>query len=448
MGPIQTIEDLLGLLRRRRVMIAAIVVVGMIVSVLMGLNRPKTYETGAVLQVQLPVVATEDPAAVGARTAQMLQTIEQRLTTRENLIAIIERHDLFSDAPGLSISQKVAALRNSIGFQSVASAAQPGFGAPQRVSALIITARLGDPDKAARLANDLAQGVLDMSSARQASRAQETLRFYMAEDQRTGAAITALEAQITAFKNANADALPGSAESRRSALTALDTDLRALEQARAALAGEKTAIEKKQTLRETDRRRLEEIASEAGVLDTQRAALDTQRAELVAALARQPEVDRELAGFERQLTQLQAQSDVITARLAEAETNLRLEELQQGEHFSLLERAIIPEYAASGGGKKIAAAGTIASLGLALGLAFLLDLLFPVIRTSSQMERELDLRPVVAIPDIRFRNSGKHWPKLPQVATKVVEMAREAPKAAYIGGGVVLFLMGTMLAMA
>lgn len=447
MGPIQTIDDLLGLVFRRRWLIAAVIVVGMILSVLAGLSRPKFYETGAVIQVQTPIVAIEDAAAVGARAAQTLQMIEQRLTTRENLIAMIERHALFSEAPGLSIDQKVAALRASIGFQSVASADQPGFGA-QRVSALIITARLGDGDKAARVANDLAQGVLDMSSARQASRTQETYRFYVGEDRRIRDQMVALEAQIADFRNSNADALPGSAESSRSALTDLEADLRELDQSGAALEGERTAIERKQTLRETDRRRLDEIASATAVLETQRAALLAQRDALNANLARLPAVEQELAGLERQLTQLRAQSDVVTTRLAEAESSMRLEELQQGEHFTLLERAIIPEFASGGGGKKVAVLGAIASAGLALGLAFLLDLIYPAIRTSAQMERELDLRPVVAIPEIPFRNSGKRWPRLQAVGPKLADAVRDAPKPVVFLGGAVLFLLAAAAAMA
>ena len=48
------------------------------------------------------------------------------------------------------------------------------------------------------------------------------------------------------------------------------------------------------------------------------------------------------------------------------EAALRLEQEQHAERFTLLERAIVPEYPTSGGGKKIAALGGIASLLLAL----------------------------------------------------------------------------------
>ncbi len=71
-----------------------------------------------------------------------------------------------------------------------------------------------------------------------------------------------------------------------------------------------------------------------------------------------PEVERTLNNFDRNLQQLQSQFEVITARRAEAETGFRLEQRQQSEHFTLLERAMVPEYPEGGGGKKIAALGS------------------------------------------------------------------------------------------
>lgn len=93
--------------------------------------------------------------------------------------------------------------------------------------------------------------------------------------------------------------------------------------------------------------------------------------------------------------------DNVTQRMAEAETTQRLAERQQSERFTLLDRALSPEYPAGGGKKKIAIAGAIASLLGAIGLAFLLDLARPVVRTAAQMQRQLDLEPVVCIPEIR-----------------------------------------------
>ena len=62
------------------------------------------------------------------------------------------------------------------------------------------------------------------------------------------------------------------------------------------------------------------------------------------------------------LQQLQGQYDNVTQRMAEAETTQRLAERQQSERFTLLDRALSPDYASGGGKKKIAIAGAVASL--------------------------------------------------------------------------------------
>jgi tyrosine-protein kinase Etk/Wzc len=399
MGHIQSLDDLIGFLIRRRMIIIAITVLGVALSILVAKSRPKVYETAAVIQVLSPVVEEGD-AVQTAGSAEQLQIIEQQLTTREALIALMERHGVFADLPGLTLDQKVGLLRSSVTFQQVASAAPQTFGAPPRVSALIITARLGDAEQAARVANDFAQSILDMGSAGQSSRAETNFRFFQEDEARLRTAIETLEDEIAVYRNENAAALPGIETARQDELVSVETDLRELDQSIVALTSEQAAIEGQQTIRATDRRRLDEIGAALAQFQAQRSALADRQASIAAAMSETPEVERTLRGFERQLQQLQDQYTVVSRRLAEAETDLRIASQQQDERFSLLERAITPEFALGGGAKKVAAAGALASLMAAIGIAFLLDLMRPVVRTEAQMMRELDLRPVVAIPEL------------------------------------------------
>ena len=403
MGQIQSVEELIGLILRRRWMIIVITVLGMAASVIYAKSRPDVFETAAVIQIQGPAVTqTADGAApVASGAAQVLQTIEQRLTTRENLIAMIDRHGLFTDLTAVPIDAKIMLLREAVRFQAVEDAGGQTFGQARSISAILIYAKLGNADLAARVANDFAQGILDQSAAGQRERATQNVEFFKEEEARIWKDITALEAEISAYKNANADALPTLRDGRRDELAGFDDDLRQVNQDRAALAGQRAVIEQKQNLRETDRRQLDEIAAKTEVLDAQIAAITARRDSIQTALAATPEVERVLNGYDRRLTQLQDQYDVVTQRMAEAQTTQRLTERQQAERFTLLERAIIPEHPLGNGGKKIAMAGSVVSLLGALILAFLLDLARPVVRTAAQMQRQLDLLPVVCIPEMR-----------------------------------------------
>ncbi len=403
MGQIQSIEELISLILRRRWLIIGLTVLGMLVSAIYAKSLPDVYETAAVIQIEASSVTEANagtPEASGG-AAQVLQTIEQRLTTRENLTAMIERHGLFADLPDLPIDKKILLLRKAVAFTAVDSASGQAFGQSRTISAILIFARLGDPELAARVANDFAQGILDQSASGQRDRAAQNVAFFKEEESRIWAAITALEGDIASYKNANADAMPTLRDARRDELAGLDTDLRRVDQDRATLKGEKAVIEAKTTLRETDRRQLEDIAAKLDVLDAQTASITARRDAVQAALANTPEVERVLSGYDRQLQQLQDQYEVITQRMAEAETTQRLAERQQAERFTLLERAITPEFSMGSGGRKTAIAGSVVSLLGALVLAFLLDLAKPVVRTAAQMQRQLDLQPVVCIPEIR-----------------------------------------------
>lgn len=403
MGQIQSIEELINLILRRRWLIIGITVLGMLVSAIYAKSLPDVYETAAVIQIEAPSVTASNDGMpeVSGGAAQVLQTIEQRLTTRENLTAMIERHGLFADLPDLPIDKKILRLRNAVTFTAVDSAAGQAFGQSRSISAILVFARLGDPELAARVANDFAQGILDQSASGQRDRAAQNVAFFKEEEARLWAAITSLEADIADYQNANANAMPTLRDARRDELAGLDTDLRRVDQDRATLIGEKAVIEAKKALRETDRRQLEDIAAKLDVLDAQTASITAQRDAVQAALANTPEVERVLSGYDRQLQQLQDQYEVVTQRMAEAETTQRLAERQQAERFTLLERAITPEFSMGSGGRKIAIAGSVVSLLGALMLAFLLDLAKPVVRTASQMQRQLDLEPVVCIPEIR-----------------------------------------------
>lgn len=438
MGQIQSLEEFLNLLSRRRWLILAIAFVGAMMSAIYAKSRPDVYETAAVIQVEGAAVqgATGER---GSAASQTLQLIEQRLTTRENLAAVIERHGLFADLPGLSLDRKIGMLRNSISFQGVDSAAGQSYGQARAISAILVYARLGDPDLAARVANDFAQSILDESALGQRNRADLNVSFFGEEVERIGHEISALEAEIADYKNENAASLPDLMDAKRDEMVNLDADLRRLQQDKVALEGEMAQIEAKETRRETDRRALADLTARLSVLEAQIETSAARRAELVTELSSTPEVDRVLAGYERSLEQLQAQYDAATARQGQAITDARLAERQQAERFTLLERAIVPESAMGGSNKKIAVAGAVASLIAGLVLAFVLDLMFPVVRTAAQMERQLDLRPVVSIPEVKpARKAGRGVMKLLDDPTKPLF---GLPRFAVISAGMTIVLL-------
>ena len=178
MGQIQSLEEFISLLLRRRWLIIVVTVLGTLSAAIYAKSRPDTFETAAVIQVEVPTVRSGDASASGSVAAQTLQAIEQRLTTRENLAAVIERHGIYAETPGLSLDKKIDMLRAAVSFQGVDSAAGQAYGQARNISAIIVFARMGDAELAARVANDFAQGILDQSSSGQRDRAEQNVAFF------------------------------------------------------------------------------------------------------------------------------------------------------------------------------------------------------------------------------------------------------------------------------
>ena len=82
-----------------------------------------------------------------------------------------------------------------------------------------------------------------------------------------------------------------------------------------------------------------------------------------------------------------------------AEIGFQLESEGQSEHLSVLEPASWPDYPSTPSRTKFAVLGAFGSLLVAFGIALLLDLMNPVIRSAAVMERDLGFAPVAVIPE-------------------------------------------------
>lgn len=410
MGQIQTLADVIAMIRRRMLPILVVSLLGTLATLFMALQSPHVYEAAAVLQVELPRISTEAGSGDAvSRSAQRLQLLEQDLTSRDSMLTLIEKHRLFEDSPAMTATEKVVALRQSIRIETVRAGQNP-YGGEQPVSAMLIVVRLGTPLQAADVANDLAQRVLDVTAQKQSERARETLDFYASEDERLGLAIASLEAEITAYKNANVDALPDGMQARRDEIGRLEATLRELDLQLLDLTQELGALRSRGSPRAIEQRQIAALEVQIEGLQGQRRSALERRAEVEAAVNRAPLVETTLGTFNRRLQQLQDQYGVITRRRAEAETNLRLDSERQTERFDLLEPALPPDYPLASGRRKLMVFGMVGSVALALGLALVLELRNPVLRSARQMERMLDLRPVIALPDLPTpQNRRRAW---------------------------------------
>ncbi|SLN42778.1 Chain length determinant protein [Roseovarius gaetbuli] len=393
MGSIQSLPGLYRMLRRRLWLIAFVTLAGSVGAVFFALNQPRAYEATAVIQIETPQVGRDITGRVVPTDAmQRLQLIEQRLMARDNLIKVIDKHALFADAPNMPLPQKIFNLRISTRIEQISVGLQ---GVATTPSGLSVTVRLGDAQKAADIANEFVDTVLTQNRERRLALVRETLGFYSAEEERVSAQIAAVEADIAEFKRANADALPENAGALRTQLNMLNETTLEIERQIIALQID------------SSRQRQEVFARQVEQLTDQRNLVGARIARIEDAIAAAPRVERELGALLRSQTQLQEQLNTITRNRVEAEMSSVLENSQQQERFEILETAIPPAIPVSTSRKKLALMGGVASLLAGLGLAFLLEIMNPALRTAAQLEQELDITPVVTIPVVRLRHERR-----------------------------------------
>ena len=152
---------------------------------------------------------------------------------------------------------------------------------------------------------------------------------------------------------------------------------------------------------------LDMIGRELALLADQQKSDEARAAELRASIARTPQVDMALNAYQRRYASLQARYDTAVHKLAEAETGQRLEVNRQAERFEVIEQAQVPTAPEAPNRILIAGGGAVASLGLALAVALLLELMNPAIRTSADLQRRLQLHPVVVVPYIHTRGERR-----------------------------------------
>ncbi|MBA84250.1 Wzz/FepE/Etk N-terminal domain-containing protein [Thalassobius sp. S69A] len=385
-----SISAIFQALLRRFWMIFAITVLGTAGAVAYALSRPAIFEATAVIQIEMAQIE-ENLAVPGTSRSSAVETrlklIEQKLMSRDSLIEVIEKYDLFAGDPSMSMAQKVGLFRGAAQIQQLLDPEQ-AWRPNAQPSGLIITVRMEDAQLAADVANDLLSRVLIEGKSRRSGRAARTLAFFEAEEARVGTEIATLEEQIATYKTQNRASLPSNLVNQQTQLTRLKESQLEIEQQLIEL----------QT--QSDRRRAEDLQRQTTLLRQQQLLLEERIVVIERALAAAPEVERQLGAMERQMSQLQEELSVITTRRTEAAMNQQLESQNQFERFEVLETAIVPEYPVSSGRRKLAMAGAMGSGMLAVGLALGLEFMSAGIRSASQLERELNMRPVVVIPKL------------------------------------------------
>ena len=148
------------------------------------------------------------------------------------------------------------------------------------------------------------------------------------------------------------------------------------------------------------KRKIELIDTQLAFYTEQRAADEARKAALAASIAKTPDVAMALNALDRRHSSLQRQYQQAVLKQTEAEIGETLEINRQGERFEIIEQARVPEDPDAPNRPLIAAGGSFGSAALGIALMVLVETMSTAIRTPRDLQRRLELRPVVTIPYI------------------------------------------------
>ncbi len=428
-------------------------------------NLPETYSTSARLLVESSQIPDAMfTSTVVTDPAEQLEVIEQRLMTRANLIDIANRYNVFEEMRAMEADLVVTQMRTSTQIRR--SSGGRGAGAmmtisfdaraPQIAANVVneyVTLVLQESSsfRASRAENTLQffqQEVdrLDEELTRQSveiarfksenadalpqdrgfrlqrvSLLQERLERLAQELSFSRQQRETLELRLDAAGQPNnriaeeEELLISRAELERLQETYNDTNPRILrlkeriEQLNAIVAARKSVSDtvdeggvvsldqalRDATLEDADRR----IQSMQEQIDTTTAELE----ELNKNISQSTANEFQLSELERDNAILQSRYDSAVSNLNSARMSERIESTSQGQRFSVLESASVPQIPSGPNRPAIAAGGVFLGIALAAGYFILLEVLNRDIRRPAEIAERFNITPIATIPYMESR---------------------------------------------
>ena len=359
------------LLKRRIFYFAIPFVLVASIGISAALIWPPTYLSEGKILVQSQLIPTELVRPTVTNAAQeRIQVIEQRTMTRENLLAIIDKFQLFPDQRNLmSVTQLVDLMKKKT---SIAVLNQLAFARRTDNPTIVFTVGFedSDPAVASRVANELVTRILNEDLRDRTNRATDTTKFLSREVQRLQSENAAIEAKVAQAKEAQ---LAPAATSGNDQLAQLKADY-----------AQKSAVySEKHPLMRALKRQIDAMEKSAAPA-------------VVSGVG--------LEGLQSQQEATQKNLDAALAKYNAAQLGEALEKNQQSEKLEVIEQPTVPQEPIKPNRPKIMALSILLALAAGAGLTLLLEMLDTTIRRSTDIYGIVDSQMVVSIPYIATKN--------------------------------------------
>jgi succinoglycan biosynthesis transport protein ExoP len=456
----------ISLILRRLPTIVAIIFTATTAGILYALSLPPVYRAEARLLIENPQIPDELAASTVRSTAdEILLAIQQRIMTRDNLLAIAERHNLFAGAPVQTQEQMIDQIGQRVAIYMPTNQGNTGV--------VSVSFAAGEPELSANITNEIADQVLQWSAELRTKASGNTLDFFQQEVRRLTEELAAQNAKILEFEQSNRDALPESLEYRRTRqatqqerLLQVDRELASLrdrrdrltelydrtgrivtsgqdrtpEEVRLAEARQELAsalvilsstnprvraLQKEvEALEEAVKEQLDasgggqlsafdvqmlDIDGQITYLAEQKSLIEKDLKALEASIEATPGNSIRLAELQSDYETLRVQYEEAIGSLSEARMGDRIEITDRGQRITVIEKAVPPNYRAEPNRRRIAIASFGAGVILSGALLLLLEVLNQTIRRPSELTRVLGATPFGTVGYLTGGQTRHRW---------------------------------------
>lgn len=479
-----TLLDYLLIMRRRAPYLIGIFITVLVVSIIAAIVIQPTYRATGIIMVESQQASESIVSStIKTQLEDQINSIKQRVMTRENLLQLANKHNLFKgDAASTNSSGLIDGLRNRIEIE---------IGDPnekhtnqQGKQALEFSVSFDDKqaDVAFQVANDLIDLFLKWNVKIRIEGATETKEFLTQEAEKLKVEVDRLEKLIAEFKQKNKNALPEQLTLRMTMLSRAENDLREVERDIRSTKEELRSLEveltaakhgtgdEAQTLpalraelsrllavykeSHPDIRRLklkieamekpsefssagdDAINSLSPAVYRIQAKIDSDKARLISltqqremlqrkmsenesAMILTPKVEQELSILIRDRDSAQKKFEELRNKRMNAKIAETLESESLSGRFSVLEPPLLPEKPYKPSRVKIVIIGFFLALALSGGVVTLLETIDKRVRGIEALTHVLGSRPLVSIPYIHTKEDEARRKLMLKLAIKI-----------------------------
>jgi uncharacterized protein involved in exopolysaccharide biosynthesis len=316
---------------------------------------------------------------VTATANERIQVIQQRIMTRDNLLSIASKFELF---PAVQSGTQILELMQAgtqIKLLDLDASSRQGLS----TIAITVGFEHESPERAMRVANEFLTLILSEDERARSNRASETVKILESEVKGLEERLDSTQTQMAEIKRRPRDTVPEVPDQEKSQMAALAALKTELIQKAAVYSDAHPAV----------------VALKRRIATMEKTITQSPPAPSTAQTTQADDIE----ALQRQRQALEKRLDDANSKLATARVGERLEKDQQSGRLQVIEHPTLPQRPVRSGKLKVAGIALALATMVGFGAVFAAEMFDGSIRGSRELAGVVDSHLVISIPYIKTR---------------------------------------------